>query len=117
METRLGLPDSPATVYTLENLGIRPLTDAEKAALAAKERADIIDRCAKAGTTKGLTEEERAKVANEPAFAELCESERQQAKDSMLARNAKRIKELGSKLKAGETLEQYDDRLAKEKRA
>lgn len=105
-ETFIGLTEMEAKEPTPEEL----------AALAAKERAEIIDRCAKSGHTKSLTEDDRAKVANEPEFLELCESERRQAKDSMLARNAQRIKELGGKLKTGETLEEYDTRVAKEKK-
>lgn len=89
METQSGLPDSPLTVLTPENLGIRPLTEDEKATLASKERAEIIDRCAQAGTTKGLSEEERAKVANEPEFLKLCQEERAAAKEAMEARVGK----------------------------
>lgn len=94
----------------------KELTDEEKAAIAAKERAAIIDRCTQAGSTKGLSEEDRAKVANDPDFTALCEQERSQAKSAMLKRNEQRVKELGKNLNPGETLEEYDTRVAKEKK-
>lgn len=62
-------------------------TPEELAAQAAKEQQELLARCAE---------------------------ERRVAKEKMLARNEARIKALGNKLKPGETLEQYDDRAAKE---
>lgn len=41
-----------------------------------------------------------------------CREERQQAKEAMLARNAKRIESLAGELREGETLEEYDTRIA-----
>lgn len=90
-------------------------TPEELAAQLAREKAEILERCTKAGDTRMLTDDERAKVANEPEFRALFDQERRVAKEAMLARNAARIKELGSKLKPGETLEQYDDRVKGEK--
>lgn len=64
----------------------KELTDDEKAALAAKAQQELLAKC---------------------------KAEREQAKAAMLLRNEARIKALGSKLKPGETLEQYDTRMAK----
>lgn len=65
---------------------------------------------------KEPTDEERGQQAAEKQRDILAKAaaERAKAKEAMLARNANRIKELGSKLNPGETLEDYDTRMAKE---
>lgn len=85
----LPLEYKPTEPETFEAIAMEPTPEE----LAAQERAEIIDRCAKAGTTKGLSEEERAKVANEPAFLRVCQAERAAAKEAMEARVSKEAKE------------------------
>jgi hypothetical protein len=67
--------------------------------------------------TKEPTPEELAEIraAEHRQLLADCAEDRRAAKDEMLARNAKRIDELTAAglLKDGETLEQYDTRVAK----
>lgn len=70
-------------------------------------------------TQAELDAEAAQKAVENIATLARCKEERRVAKEAMLARNAARIADLQARglLKERETLEQYDDRIAAEKKA